>query len=225
MNPTTCYAVKVLILDSSQDYGYRAIMGLCYYTYANDYMAICERRKPKGHSDEKLRELPEAAEIKNRRNSWKLVKGELSISDHPQTLRVIRHCYKEQYTKKSSQSDSRISGNSKNYEFTSVWNTGYVNMYRQKHKRVNISVVKHWFRQILRGILYLHGHDPPVIHRDLKYDNIFVNGNQGEVIIGDLGLAVIFRKSHAAYWVGIVLAHLKYPRIFIRNAFSRSLSN
>ncbi|KAK1400781.1 hypothetical protein POM88_000386 [Heracleum sosnowskyi] len=34
--------------------------------------------------------------------------------------------------------------------------------------------------------------------KDLKCDNIFVNGNQGEVKIGDLGLAAILRKSHAA---------------------------
>ena len=74
--------------------------------------------------------------------------------------------------------------------------------YRQKHKRVNIRAVKHWCRQILRGLLYLHSHDPPVIHRDLKCDNIFVNGNQGEVKIGDLGLAAILRKSHAAHCVG-----------------------
>ncbi|XP_022719193.1 serine/threonine-protein kinase WNK1-like isoform X3 [Durio zibethinus] len=74
--------------------------------------------------------------------------------------------------------------------------------YRSKHKRVNIRAVKHWCRQILRGLLYLHSHDPPVIHRDLKCDNIFVNGNQGEVKIGDLGLAAILRKSHAAHCVG-----------------------
>jgi WNK lysine deficient protein kinase len=74
--------------------------------------------------------------------------------------------------------------------------------YRLKHRRVNIRAVKHWCRQILRGLLYLHSHDPPVIHRDLKCDNIFVNGNQGEVKIGDLGLAAILRKSHAAHCVG-----------------------
>lgn len=75
--------------------------------------------------------------------------------------------------------------------------------YRLKHKRVNIRAVKHWCRQILGGLLYLHSHDPPVIHRDLKCDNIFVNGNQGEVKIGDLGLAAILRKSqHAAHCVG-----------------------
>ncbi|XVF63119.1 hypothetical protein PTKIN_Ptkin09bG0063200 [Pterospermum kingtungense] len=48
----------------------------------------------------------------------------------------------------------------------------------------------------------LRHRDPPVIHRDLKCDNIFVNGNQGEVKIGDLGLAAILRKSHAAHCVG-----------------------
>uniref|UniRef100_A0A5B6ZYQ7 non-specific serine/threonine protein kinase n=1 Tax=Davidia involucrata TaxID=16924 RepID=A0A5B6ZYQ7_DAVIN len=85
---------------------------------------------------------------------------------------------------------------------TEMFTSGTLKQYRQKHKRVNIRAVKHWCRQILRGLLYLHSHDPPVIHRDLKCDNIFINGNQGEVKIGDLGLAAILRKSHAAHCVG-----------------------
>ncbi|KAG6750612.1 hypothetical protein POTOM_045117 [Populus tomentosa] len=85
---------------------------------------------------------------------------------------------------------------------TEMFTSGTLRQYRLKHKRVNIRAVKHWCRQILRGLLYLHSHDPPVIHRDLKCDNIFVNGNQGEVKIGDLGLAAILRKSHAARCVG-----------------------
>ncbi|XP_048129251.1 probable serine/threonine-protein kinase WNK9 isoform X4 [Rhodamnia argentea] len=40
------------------------------------------------------------------------------------------------------------------------------------------------------------------LRQDLKCDNIFINGNQGEVKIGDLGLAAILRKSHAARCVG-----------------------
>ncbi len=73
--------------------------------------------------------------------------------------------------------------------------------YRKRHKHVDIKAVKNWSRQILRGLLYLHSHDPPIIHRDLKCDNIFVNGNQGEVKIGDLGLAAILRQAHAAHSV------------------------
>ncbi|PIA31780.1 hypothetical protein AQUCO_04900219v1 [Aquilegia coerulea] len=85
---------------------------------------------------------------------------------------------------------------------TEMFTSGTLKQYRQKHKRVNIRAVKHWCRQILRGLLYLHSLDPPVIHRDLKCDNIFINGNQGVVKIGDLGLAAILRKSHAAHCVG-----------------------
>ncbi|KAL8166639.1 hypothetical protein V2J09_008138 [Rumex salicifolius] len=85
---------------------------------------------------------------------------------------------------------------------TEMFTSGTLRQYRLKHKRVNIRAVKHWCRQILKGLLYLHSHDPPVIHRDLKCDNIFINGNQGEVKIGDLGLAAILRKSHAAHCVG-----------------------
>ncbi|XP_022946636.1 probable serine/threonine-protein kinase WNK9 [Cucurbita moschata] len=85
---------------------------------------------------------------------------------------------------------------------TEMFTSGTLRQYRLKHKRVDIRAVKHWCRQILRGLHYLHSHEPPVIHRDLKCDNIFVNGNQGEVKIGDLGLAAILRKSHADHCVG-----------------------
>ncbi|KAF0924145.1 hypothetical protein E2562_008460 [Oryza meyeriana var. granulata] len=71
--------------------------------------------------------------------------------------------------------------------------------YRIKHKKVDIRALKKWSRQILSGLVYLHSHDPPVIHRDLKCDNIFVNGNQGEVKIGDLGLATILDNARSAH--------------------------
>ncbi|KAK1305712.1 Serine/threonine-protein kinase WNK1 [Acorus calamus] len=98
---------------------------------------------------------------------------------------------------------SWVDTSNRNINFvTEMFTSGTLRQYRQKHKRVNIRAVKHWCRQILMGLLYLHSHDPPVIHRDLKCDNIFINGNQGEVKIGDLGLAAILRKSHAAHCVG-----------------------
>lgn len=55
-------------------------------------------------------------------------------------------------------------------------------------------------------MVYLHGHSPPIIHRDLKCDNIFVNGNHGEVKIGDLGLATVMQKPTARSVIGEMLA-------------------
>ena len=63
--------------------------------------------------------------------------------------------------------------------------------YRRKHKNVDLVGIKRWAWQILQGLVYLHGHNPPIIHRDLKSDNIFVNGSAGIVKIGDLGFATL----------------------------------
>ncbi|KAH9316977.1 hypothetical protein KI387_018746 [Taxus chinensis] len=85
---------------------------------------------------------------------------------------------------------------------TEIFTSGTLRQYRKKHKHVDMKAVKGWARQILRGLLYLHSHNPPIIHRDLKCDNIFVNGNHGEVKIGDLGLATLLRQAHAHSVIG-----------------------
>ncbi|KAB5525045.1 hypothetical protein DKX38_022794 [Salix brachista] len=84
---------------------------------------------------------------------------------------------------------------------TEIFTSGTLRKYRQKHKHVDLRALKKWSKQILEGLLYLHSHDPPVIHRDLKCDNIFVNGNQGEVKIGDLGLAAVLQQAQSAHSV------------------------
>ena len=40
------------------------------------------------------------------------------------------------------------------------------------------------------------------MHRDLKCDNIFVNQNQGEVKIGDLGLAAMLDNNRTKSVIG-----------------------
>ncbi|XWS37196.1 hypothetical protein CRYUN_Cryun19dG0022300 [Craigia yunnanensis] len=84
---------------------------------------------------------------------------------------------------------------------TEIFTSGTLRQYRKNHKHVDLRALKKWSRQILEGLLYLHSHDPPVIHRDLKCDNILVNGNQGEVKIGDLGLAAILCQARSAHSV------------------------
>lgn len=66
---------------------------------------------------------------------------------------------------------------------TEVCSSGNLRDYRKKHKRVSVRALKKWSKQILKGLDYLHTHEPCVIHRDLNSSNVFVNGNTGQVII------------------------------------------
>jgi WNK lysine deficient protein kinase len=83
---------------------------------------------------------------------------------------------------------------------TELFTSGTLRQYRQRHRRVSGAAVRRWCRQVLDGLAYLHAHG--VIHRDLKCDNIFVNGSQGQVKIGDLGLAAVRRAAAARCVVG-----------------------
>ncbi|EEF28517.1 ATP binding protein, putative [Ricinus communis] len=82
---------------------------------------------------------------------------------------------------------------------TEVCTSGNLRNYRKKHRHVSLKALKKWAKQVLEGLVYLHTHDPCIIHRDLNCSNIFVNGNTGQVKIGDLGFATIVGKSHAAH--------------------------
>lgn len=85
---------------------------------------------------------------------------------------------------------------------TELLTSGSLRVYRMKHKHVDTKAIKNWARQILRGLVYLHSHVPPIIHRDLKCDNVFINGNNGEIKIGDLGLAIVMQQPTARSVIG-----------------------
>lgn len=74
--------------------------------------------------------------------------------------------------------------------------------YLKRFKGVKEKILKSWCRQILKGLLFLHTRTPPIIHRDLKCDNIFINGTTGLVKIGDLGLATLKKSSFAKSVIG-----------------------
>lgn len=74
--------------------------------------------------------------------------------------------------------------------------------YLKRFKVMKIKVLRSWCRQILKGLHFLHTRAPPIIHRDLKCDNIFITGPTGSVKIGDLGLATLKRASFAKSVIG-----------------------
>ncbi|XP_066284738.1 serine/threonine-protein kinase WNK2-like isoform X7 [Branchiostoma lanceolatum] len=85
---------------------------------------------------------------------------------------------------------------------TELMTSGTLKTYLKRFKTIKPKIMKSWCRQILKGLHFLHTRSPPVIHRDLKCDNIFITGTTGSVKIGDLGLATLKNKSFVKSVIG-----------------------
>ncbi|VVC31781.1 Hypothetical protein CINCED_3A008482 [Cinara cedri] len=85
---------------------------------------------------------------------------------------------------------------------TELMTSGTLKTYLRRFKKINPKVLKSWCRQIVKGLSFLHSRTPPIIHRDLKCDNIFITGTTGCVKIGDLGLATLKNRSFAKSVIG-----------------------
>ncbi|ORY33859.1 kinase-like protein, partial [Rhizoclosmatium globosum] len=96
-------------------------------------------------------------------------------------------------------------GRERVFFITELMTAGTLKQYLKKTAKgqpTRLPVIKKWCRQILQGLNYLHSRDPPIIHRDLKCENIFMNGYNGQAKIGDLGLAIPKSRDHASSVLG-----------------------
>lgn len=68
-----------------------------------------------------------------------------------------------------------------------------------KHENYQLpqKIIVSFALDIAKGLSYLHGHYPPILHRDLKTDNILLKG--GTAKIGDLGSAKVQHNNMTPY--------------------------
>ena len=68
-----------------------------------------------------------------------------------------------------------------------------------KHENYQLpqKVITNIASDVAKGLSYLHGHSPPILHRDLKTDNILLKG--GTAKIGDLGSTKVQQDSMTPY--------------------------
>ncbi|XP_017556055.1 serine/threonine-protein kinase WNK4 [Pygocentrus nattereri] len=85
---------------------------------------------------------------------------------------------------------------------TELMTSGTLKTYLKRFKEMKLKLLQRWSHQILKGLHFLHTRAPPIIHRDLKCDNIFITGPTGSVKIGDLGLATLKSASFAKSVIG-----------------------
>jgi serine/threonine protein kinase len=146
-------------------------------------VAWCELQEKKLSKDERKRFREEA----------EMLKG----LQHPNIVRFYDSWDVNRNTAKSTQLNKKYI-----VLVTELMTSGTLKTYLKRFKKINQRVLKSWCRQILKGLHFLHTRTPPVIHRDLKCDNIFITGPTGSVKIGDLGLATLKNKSFAKSVIG-----------------------
>jgi len=61
-----------------------------------------------------------------------------------------------------------------------------------------------------QGMLYLHSHVPPIVHRDLKTHNLMVD-KHGTVKVGDFGLSRVLDRSKSMTYCGTT--HVAAPEV------------
>jgi len=79
---------------------------------------------------------------------------------------------------------------------------GSLKKHLEKIHSPRLKVIKSWIKEVLKGLKYLHDESkPPVVHRDIKCDNLFIDSTNGSIKIGDLGLSKVqtgdYTKSYA----------------------------
>uniref|UniRef100_A0A3B3TR48 non-specific serine/threonine protein kinase n=1 Tax=Poecilia latipinna TaxID=48699 RepID=A0A3B3TR48_9TELE len=85
---------------------------------------------------------------------------------------------------------------------TELMTSGTLKTYVRRFRPMKLKLLQRWSLQILKGLHFLHSRSPPILHRDLKCDNVFINGPTASVKIGDLGLSTLKKASFAKSVIG-----------------------
>nr|XP_033501087.1 serine/threonine-protein kinase WNK4-like isoform X3 [Epinephelus lanceolatus] len=85
---------------------------------------------------------------------------------------------------------------------TELMTSGTLKTYLRRFREMKLKLLQRWSFQILKGLQFLHSRCPPILHRDLKCDNVFITGPTASVKIGDLGLATLKKASFAKSVIG-----------------------
>lgn len=104
---------------------------------------------------------------------------------------------------------------------TELITTGSLRQYTKKIRNPRIKVVKKWCSAILEGLQQLHING--VVHGNLSCESVYVNSNNGEIKLGDLGIKSVIRencfeldnerlmcdpKKFDVYWFGMCLLEM-----------------
>lgn len=132
--------------------------------------------------------VPAGSSAANQEKARDMFKREASMLmklSHPQIARVMDH----------------FQENDRDYLLLEYVPGITLREYVRRHGPQSEERVSTWAAQIAKILVYLHGQDPPVIHRDLTPDNLMITPS-GEIVLIDFGAANQFLGTATGTIVG-----------------------
>ena len=91
------------------------------------------------------------------------------------------------------------------------------NRFLARGVKMKSTVLKNWLFQVLGGLKYLHSQEEPLIHQDLRFENIYIRANIGQLKIGGLELGFFMKSFHPAEFGGTYIFIFIFIFIWIEN--------
>lgn len=102
---------------------------------------------------------------------------------------------------------------------TEYFNPGPLRRHRKSRKRLSMKAMRGWMWQILQGLVYLHSRSPPIVHRDLRCDTVFIHGVTGDVKIANLGLSTLMEGMVSNIHSAIGTPEFMAPELFFEDTY------
>lgn len=91
---------------------------------------------------------------------------------------------------------------------------GSIREYLKKIRNPRLIVIKQWCYKILQGLVFLHTNETELVHGKLTCESIYINSNNGDIKIGDLGIRQIplFNSKKTEIYINILKTEKKTPK-------------
>ncbi|CAG2162176.1 unnamed protein product [Oppiella nova] len=99
----------------------------------------------------------------------------------------------------------------------------YISCHIFPYTKYEFYISCHIFKEILECVQYLHELNPPVIHRDLKPDNILISSqlrNGRFIKICDFGLATLHSSSSSSHTTGVGTRQYMAPEVKLQTKYT-----